>query len=388
MFSTGANLQDKVTSLNTLTVTAVLASTGNLWVGTSVGAILVYKIPHLNGLPITNGKPILASDGHNSPVRFLLRIRTKLDISTARVDQFISDEKRMQSHSPLIQSTPQSRAPPPHKVNLKPINRLRDRASPIPIDVSKPPPVSQIIKNLEEQKSCAVQPAGHYLHYSSLPTSKPSEQEGSAENSQKKGRKAEQEEGGEQSQQKGEGNPEQDQQQEEEGKTTEQEEGGGGYEDARILDEYPQNPQSELTADDVSRVYDEVPTENITDELEVDETVCSRRDTITEVDETARSRRDTVIEPMRYEVSLNASHGSVFTLLNEDPLEHSARIRVTNEQVEGSVFVFAGGTGHANFSNEEIPRSQTLLHRLQNAGPTRSTMENLPCVLAYQIQTV
>ena len=72
-----------------------------MWVGTSVGAILVYRIPHLNGLPIVNGKPILASDGHRGPVRVILRIRTKLDISTARFDQFISDEERMNAQPQL-----------------------------------------------------------------------------------------------------------------------------------------------------------------------------------------------------------------------------------------------------------------------------------------------
>ena len=50
-------------------------------------------MPYLHGLPMTTGKPYLASDGHTDAVRVLVDVHSSLDIPSARFDQFISDEK-------------------------------------------------------------------------------------------------------------------------------------------------------------------------------------------------------------------------------------------------------------------------------------------------------
>lgn len=74
-------------------VTALMASSGFLWIGTSMGLILIYRIPHLEGIPIVSGKPYLAMDGHKGAVRVLLPIKTKATITSSRVGQFLSDEQ-------------------------------------------------------------------------------------------------------------------------------------------------------------------------------------------------------------------------------------------------------------------------------------------------------
>ena len=314
-----------------------------MWVGTSVGAILVYRIPHLNGLPIVNGKPILASDGHRGPVRVILRIRTKLDISTARFDQFISDEERMNAQPQLSHADQRPAQPISKKAeHLEPkrlVDKSHGRSSPAPVDMSKPPPVSQIIKQLERKKSniVHVRPTGPQLRYTD------SESEAIDEE-----RKEE---------------------------VNDEVNDDGGYEDASlILNEYL---QAELVEDE--QVYDEVPTEDLSDAMEDEE----------EEDSMAvrRPRGNTVIDPTRYEMqtnSLDSRCASVFTLINEDPLESSARIQ-TKEQVDGSFFVFTGGSGLANFRSEQTQNSLSLQSRKQESFPSRDAMGNLPCVLAYQL---
>ena len=71
-----------------------MAASGFLWIGTSAGLILIYRIPHLEGVPIVSGKPFLAMDGHKGAVRVLLPVTTKATISSSRVSQFLSDEQR------------------------------------------------------------------------------------------------------------------------------------------------------------------------------------------------------------------------------------------------------------------------------------------------------
>ena len=49
-------LQEKFSNMDRLHVTALMASMGYLWIGTSIGAILIYQIPHLEGIPLISGK--------------------------------------------------------------------------------------------------------------------------------------------------------------------------------------------------------------------------------------------------------------------------------------------------------------------------------------------
>ena len=70
-----------------------MASSGYLWIGTSIGVVLIYKIPLLEGVPLVSGKPHLAMDGHRESVRVLLTVKTMATVSSTRVSQFMSDEK-------------------------------------------------------------------------------------------------------------------------------------------------------------------------------------------------------------------------------------------------------------------------------------------------------
>ena len=87
-------METKVKVLEFVHVTALMAASGFLWIGTSIGLTLIYRIPHLEGIPIISGKPYLAMDGHKGAVRVLLPVKTKATISSSRVDQFLSDEQR------------------------------------------------------------------------------------------------------------------------------------------------------------------------------------------------------------------------------------------------------------------------------------------------------
>ena len=350
-----------------------MASRGYLWVGMSVGTILVYQIPHLNGLPLVSGKPFLASDGHTGPVQVLLRIKTKLDISTARFDQFVSDEERMNAQATLPQSghAPAMALPPesreecldPHSSAQEP----QSRYSPTPVDETRPPPVRQIIQQLEARKGDIVHPKNpHLVIAKPTPSTQPDQdvkERAAAENDQmveEEGRGGGRGGGG-----GGEG----------EGGGEEGE--GGGYEDARLI--LDAHPQMELTDDDDPR-YDKVPMEDL-DLLLYDGGVQPPR---------PRLESEVQIDPSRYEVSqtvMESGYSGLYTLGNEDPLEQSMQV---SNQMEGSVFVLTGGTGLVSFRQRESASLSPLIQpQAQNIALSRQDiMSNMPCVLTYQIPNV
>ena len=90
---TGYNLEPRLSGLDSLHITSLMASSGYLWIGTSIGVILIYKIPLLEGVPLVSGKPHLAMDGHREAVRVLLTVKTVATVSSMRVSQFMSDER-------------------------------------------------------------------------------------------------------------------------------------------------------------------------------------------------------------------------------------------------------------------------------------------------------
>lgn len=92
--SSAHHLETKIKLSEYVHVTSLMAASGFLWIGTSIGLILIYRIPHLEGIPIISGKPYLAMDGHKGAVRVLLPVKTKATISSSRVGQFLSDEQR------------------------------------------------------------------------------------------------------------------------------------------------------------------------------------------------------------------------------------------------------------------------------------------------------
>ncbi len=83
---------DKLSNLDRLHITALMASDGYMWIGTSIGAILIYRIPQIGGVPLVEGNPYLAMDSHKEAVRVLLTVKTVATVSSSRVSQFISDE--------------------------------------------------------------------------------------------------------------------------------------------------------------------------------------------------------------------------------------------------------------------------------------------------------
>ena len=57
-----------------ISVTALLFTPGFLWVGTSVGLILLYPLPKMQGVPRVIGRACVAFHAHCGPVRSLLSI--------------------------------------------------------------------------------------------------------------------------------------------------------------------------------------------------------------------------------------------------------------------------------------------------------------------------
>lgn len=61
-------------SIEKISVTALLFIPGFLWVGTSVGLILLYPLPKMQGVPRVIGRACVAFHAHSGPVRSLLAI--------------------------------------------------------------------------------------------------------------------------------------------------------------------------------------------------------------------------------------------------------------------------------------------------------------------------
>ena len=61
--------------LGTVCVTFLLASRGLLWVGTSVGCVLTFPLPRLEGVPQIKGRPNVSYHAHMGPIKFLTPIQ-------------------------------------------------------------------------------------------------------------------------------------------------------------------------------------------------------------------------------------------------------------------------------------------------------------------------
>ena len=85
---------NKLQDTSNLHITSLLLCNGYLWIGTSAGAIMVYRTPYLKTVPITTGKPYMALHGHTSGVRVLISTQTAGTLSSSRFDQFVSEEQR------------------------------------------------------------------------------------------------------------------------------------------------------------------------------------------------------------------------------------------------------------------------------------------------------
>ncbi|XP_011158552.1 rho guanine nucleotide exchange factor 10-like protein isoform X2 [Solenopsis invicta] len=82
-----------VNNQTTVTVTALLACKGLLWVGTNVGISLTIPLPRLEGVPIISGRVNISYHAHFGPITFLLAIQnTKNTVSSAKERVNVDDE--------------------------------------------------------------------------------------------------------------------------------------------------------------------------------------------------------------------------------------------------------------------------------------------------------
>ena len=100
--SYGDNLNNNHTSVS---VTALLACKGLLWVGTNVGISLTIPLPRLEGVPIISGRVNISYHAHFGPITFLLAIQ---------------NTKSLLSPKEEIEEPPRE---PPHQLTPEPSQR-------------------------------------------------------------------------------------------------------------------------------------------------------------------------------------------------------------------------------------------------------------------------
>ena len=332
--SLDANIGSKFGSLSSLHITALVAAAGYLWVGSSVGATLVYRIPHVHGLPLLNGRPFLASDGHKGTVRVLTAIQTKVDVSSVRFDQFVSDEKERMIGSFTVKSSQ-----PLEEVSTDQTTLIQSTA----VDDRALPRVSQVIQKLELGKqllksSVHDQSSLEAQNMSSLP--KPVIKKAVSSKPVPKPRTKKPKE-----------------------KIVPNITTPADY-------ETPQNLIDTLTQDDPEHVYDDVPFEY--DESDEEETI-ERSSSVSEV----------AIDRSRYESNTIQFGDSLYERIGLNTITMTIPDhQVTQEQ--SSTFVFTGGTGLVDFRHGE-PSSLQQKSQLIMSLNDPSHLNEVPCVITYQV---
>lgn len=82
-----------------VSVTALLAGRGLLWVGTNVGIALTIPLPRLEGVPIISGRVNISYHAHFGPITFLLALQPR-PTRTSRV-QAQADNGSVQEEQPV-----------------------------------------------------------------------------------------------------------------------------------------------------------------------------------------------------------------------------------------------------------------------------------------------
>jgi len=111
LFSTGA----KLTRLDGehAHISNILATKGLLWLGTSLGVTLVYRIPCLEGVPLISGRPYLAYDAHQDNVRILLNVTVTSRPVKKRIGSYMLREHVHKMNHPISAFLDKSIAPSP-----------------------------------------------------------------------------------------------------------------------------------------------------------------------------------------------------------------------------------------------------------------------------------
>lgn len=65
-------LGERDQSKSRVSVSSIMASSGYLWIGTSVGILVVYSLPRLEGVPVISNKALVSYHSHKSAVTMLL----------------------------------------------------------------------------------------------------------------------------------------------------------------------------------------------------------------------------------------------------------------------------------------------------------------------------
>lgn len=90
----GDHLNNNQNAQVSVTVTALMACKGLLWVGTNVGISLTIPLPRLEGVPIISGRVNISYHAHFGPITFLLAIASnKTTTNLAKDEQYEQPEE-------------------------------------------------------------------------------------------------------------------------------------------------------------------------------------------------------------------------------------------------------------------------------------------------------
>lgn len=82
-------------------ISNILATKGLLWLGTSLGITLIYRIPCLEGVPLISGRPYLAYDAHQDSVRVLLPLTVTARSTRQRIGSRVLREHVRKMNRPI-----------------------------------------------------------------------------------------------------------------------------------------------------------------------------------------------------------------------------------------------------------------------------------------------
>lgn len=82
-------------------ISNILATKGLLWLGTSLGITLVYRIPCLEGVPLISGRPYLAYDAHQDSVHVLLSMSVMMHSVRQRIGSRVLREHVRRMNRPI-----------------------------------------------------------------------------------------------------------------------------------------------------------------------------------------------------------------------------------------------------------------------------------------------